>query len=252
MRTVAVANQKGGVGKTTTTVNLAAALGELGYSVLVLDLDPQHSASAWLGLEPDPGILDVLEGKKHLADLARETTAKGVECIASTPDMANAERALAGEPGGEAVLREAFVPLPRRRWAFVLVDSPPSLGMLTLNALTACREVLVPVESRPMALAGLAALLETVERVKRRLNPELRITGILPSRVDLRTNLSREALRILREEFPELVTDTVIRETVRLGEAPGFAQPITTYDPHGYGAADYLALAAEFIGRENE
>ena len=247
MKTWAVTNQKGGSGKTTSAVNLAAAAGELGRRVLVVDLDPQASASAWLGT-PDGGrgLLDVLTEGAALADLVVETPAAGVDLIPSSAWLANVDRALAGEVGAELAFRDAVKALPER-WDLVLVDCPPALGLLTVSALAAVREVVVPVETSAMALAGLAALLRTVERVRDRLNPGLAVRAVLPCRVDARTNLARDVVAHLRERFGSLVTETTIRESVRVREAWSFGQPVTTYDPRGAGAEDYRAAARELL-----
>ena len=253
MRTLAVTNQKGGSGKTTTAVNLAAALGEAGRRVLVVDLDPQASASAWLGVKDGGrGLLEVFTDNGNVSDLVHETDAAGVDLVPSSAWLANVEKALAGEVGAELVLRETMAELPADRWDFVLVDCPPALGLLTVSALCAVREVLVPVEASAMAMAGLASLLKTVERVRDRLNPELAVAAVLVCRVDSRTNLSRDVVDHLRQRFGELVMDAVVRETVRLREAWSFAQPVTTYDPRGHGAEDYRAVAAELLDEKAE
>lgn len=249
MRTVAVTNQKGGSGKTTTAVNLAAALAEQGTRVLVVDLDPQASASSWFGVRDDErrGVLDVLTGNAHLSDLASDTSVAGVSLVPGSAWLTSAESALAGEVGRETLLRQALATLPAKRWSVVLCDCPPSLGLLSLSALVACREAFVPVEAHVMALAGLAGLWQTVERVQARLNPELHVSGVLACRVDARTNLSREVVSKLRERFGPLVLETVVRENVRLAEAPSYHQPITVYAPDSPGAADYRAVAREFL-----
>ena len=246
---IAVTNQKGGSGKTTTTVNLAAALGERGLRVLVVDLDPQASASAWLGVKDGGrGLLDVFTSNVHLSDVVHETTATGVDLVPASYWLASADKALAGEPGAELVFRKALRRLPGR-WDYVLVDCPPALGLLTVSALAAVEEVLVPVELSPMALAGVVRLVETVDLVRDRLNPELELAHLLACRVDARTNLARDIVQALRDRFQEKVLDAVIRESVRIREAWGFGQPITLYDPTGAGAEDFLAVAAELVKR---
>jgi chromosome partitioning protein len=250
LRTIAVTNQKGGSGKTTTAVNLAAALGERGYRTLVVDLDPQHSASSWLAVVDDgQGLLDVFTGKRTLVELVRKTTAPGVDIVTAGRWLLSVEPTLAVEPGKETLFRRALSRLPADRWSFVLVDCPPSLGLLVISALAACDEVLVPVEAHVMALAGLAALTETVERVRERLNPGLNITAIVACRVDARTNLAGDVVERLRERFGDLVLKAVVRENVRLAEAPSFMQPITLYAPDSAGAVDYRAVAKELVGR---
>jgi chromosome partitioning protein len=249
MRTIAVTNQKGGSGKTTTVVNLAAALAELRRRVLVIDLDPQASASAWFGQTiTDRGVLEVFTENVHLAALVAKTDVPGVDVIPASPWLMSVEKATAGEVGAETIFRRALGKLPAS-WDDVLVDCPPSLGFLAVAALVGCREVLVPVEARVMALAGVAALVQTVERVRERLNPSLSIGAILACRVDTRTNLSRDVVEQLRQRFGSLMLQTVIRENVRLAEAPSFHQPITTYAGDSAGAEDYRAAARELVRR---
>jgi chromosome partitioning protein len=250
LRTIAVSNQKGGSGKTTTAVNLSAALGEHGHRVLLVDLDPQASASAWLGFrDGDRGLLDVFTENVHLCHLTGNTRVPNVDIVPASPWLVGVDKALAAEVGAETLLRTAFARLPAR-WDYVVVDCPPSLGFLAIAAFVACQSLLIPVETRVMALGGLAALLRTMERVRERLNPELSLAGIVPCRVDLRTNLSREIVRRLRERFTDLVFHSTVRENVRLAEAPSFEQPITSYAPDSTGAADYRAVAAELLERE--
>jgi len=250
VRTWAFTNQKGGSAKTTSAVNLAAALGEKGKRVLVVDLDAQASASSWLGVKDGGrGLFEVFTDNGNLVDLVRETTAPGVEVVPSSAWLVGVEKALAGEPGAETILRRSFSRLPADRWDFVFVDCPPSLGILSVSALAACREVFVPVEASTLALAGLAGLVQTVDRVKERLNPHLAVSAVLVCRVDSRTNLSRDVVDRIRERFGGVVLKTTIRESVRLREAPSFAQPVTLYAPRSPGAEDYRAAAGELLKR---
>ena len=201
LQTIAITNQKGGSGKTTTAVNLAAALGEQGHRVLLLDLDPQASASAWLGCtSADRGLLAVFTDNVHLAHLARRTNVPNVDIIPSSTWLVGVDKAVASEVGSETLLRQAFTQLDDN-WEYVVVDCPPTLGFLSVAAFVACQAILVPVETRVMALGGLAALIRTVDRVRERLNANLRFAGIFACRVDLRTNLSRTILARLRERF---------------------------------------------------
>ncbi|MEO7664763.1 MAG: AAA family ATPase [Candidatus Limnocylindrales bacterium] len=242
MRTIAVAHHKGGTAKTTTTVNLASALAESGHRVLVIDMDPQGSASVWLGVRDAPtSVIDAIRGERPLTELVYETTAPGVQLVPASPGLSvsgpDAESATAL---GFIQAMEALPPL----WDFVLVDCPPSLGYLGVAPLAVCGEVLVPVEAHVLALVGLSSLLETISRARQRLNPDLRITGVLACRVT-RTTHSRLVVDRLAHRFPETMLRTQIRENVRLAEAPGAQMPVTTYAPDSHGAEDYRALAAE-------
>ena len=247
MRTLAIANQKGGVGKTTTAVSLAACCAELGRRVLLVDLDAQASASIWLGVkEEGRGLLEVFTAGAPLAPLARDTGVPGLSLVPSSLWLSNAEKALAGEPGAETVLRKALRKLPDR-WDLVLVDCPPTLGLLAVAALTACREVLVPVEAKVMALNGLAQLTRTIDTVRDRLNEDLELAAILACRVT-HTRLSGEVVDSLRKHFGSKVMRVEIRENVRLAEAPSYGKPINLYAPESYGAEDYRAAARELLG----
>jgi len=251
MRTLAIANQKGGSGKTTTSVNLAAALGEQGRRVLMVDLDPQHSGTSWFGIRnAGRGVWGIFMGDGDLLEFVQETGAAGVEVAPSSAWLVGVEKVLAGEVGAESILRRQLAKLPADRWDYVLLDCPPTLGILTINALAAAQELLVPVEAHVMAMAGLAQLLHTVAVVQERLNPELKVTGVLACRVDNRTRHAREVVEMLRERSGDLVYQTVIRENIRLAECPSFGQPITQYDPKSAGAVDYRALAQEVIRQE--
>jgi chromosome partitioning protein len=245
MRTLALTNQKGGSGKTTTAVNLAAAMAELRQRVLLIDLDPQASASAWLNRpSTERGLYDVFTENSRLVSLISETDVPNVSLIPASSWLVNIERAMAGDVGAETLLRRAVERLPAD-WDYVLLDCPPHLGFLSVAALVAARDVLVPVEAHVMALSGLAALVQTIERVRERLNAELTLRAILACRVDVRTNLARDVVERLRERFGPLVLKAIIRESVRLAEAPSFHQPITSYAPSSAGAEDYRAVARE-------
>ena len=253
MRTVAIANQKGGTAKTATAVNLAAALAERGRRVLVVDLDPQANASAWFGVRDDGGgLLDVLTDRGQLADLVRRTSVEGVDLVAATPALVGAERALAAEVGAETLLRRKLGKLPAGRWDYVIFDTPPTLGILTLSALVASREVLVPVECHAVALAGLAQLLQTLDAVRDRLNPELTVAGVLACRLDGRTRHAQDVLDELRAKLGRQVLKTAIRESVRFAEAWSFAKPVTAYASASTGAEDYRALAGEIVAQERK
>lgn len=251
---IAVTNQKGGSGKTTTTVNVAAALGEAGHRVLVVDLDPQASASGWCGVrDGGSGLFELFANYDHflatkgISSLVQETALSGVDLIASGPTLARAEKALASEPGAADIFRDALKELPPR-WDFVLVDCPPSLGLLTISALNAADGALVAAAAHPLTLDGLANLMQTIKRVQERMNPGLQILGVLVCRLK-RTNLSRDVVTHLRERFGDLVLEVMVRENERLAEAPSHGLPITAYDTHSAGAEDYRAVAKELLAR---
>lgn len=252
MHTIAVTNQKGGTAKTTTAVNLAAALGERGVPTLLIDLDPQASASGWLDAAGAHGLLDALTDDAHaLEELVHETPAPGVHLIPASTDLAHADRELRAQPGGELALHQLVDELPPGRWQWAILDCPPQIGTLTACGLLAADAVLIPVEMSSMALAGLGALLTTLQRARRG-NPDLTIAGILACRVDYRTLISRQIVRQLAAQFPEFKLSTVIRERVRLREAFSHQLPITLYDPAGDAAADYRRLAGELLRRAEE
>ena len=250
MRTIAVVNHKGGSGKTTTAVNVGAALAETGRRVLLIDLDPQASASRWLGVR-DGGrlLLDALCGGGRLEDLVATTPQRGVELVPSSTWLLTAERALLGQPGADHRLVSLLAGADAR-WDYLLIDCPPALGLLTVNAFAAVEELLIPVEAHFMALEGFAQLTQAIESARKRLNPALRIGGIVACRVDARTRHCPEVVDDLRARFGGAVFSTVIRENVRLAECPSHTKPITAYDPRSSGAADYRDLARELILQE--
>lgn len=254
MRAIAIVNQKGGVGKTTTTVNLAAALAAAGRKVLVIDLDPQHSASTWYkAIRQGRGAFDLFnDPKAPMAALIMDTATDGVSIVPSSPMMYNVERALAGEPGAEHSLKMRLKQLAPGRFDYILIDCPPSLGLLTVNALTAVDEVFVPVEAHVLGLHGLDKLTQTVGIVKERLNPTLGITGIVACRVKAQTRHAQEVIADIRARFPGVFFQTMVRENVRLTECPSQGVPIMAYAPTSHGAEDYRKLAQEVIGQEKK
>jgi chromosome partitioning protein len=247
----AIANQKGGVGKTTTAVNVAACIAEAGYETLLVDVDPQGNATTGLGVSRNgdsAGLYDVLGGGATAAEAIRPTGIERLSLLASTPDLAGATMELPRLPGSESRLREALAPV-RDSYAFTLLDCPPSLGPLTVNALVAADRVIVPVQTEYFALEGLAGLLDTLSLIQRELNPRLTVAGMLLTMHDGRTKLGQDVEREVREHFPELVFDTVIPRNVRLGEAPSYGRPVIHHDPHCAGSEAYFALAKEVASR---
>jgi chromosome partitioning protein len=246
----AIANQKGGVGKTTTAVNLAACVAEAGYEALVVDIDPQCNATLGLGIAKDlaPTVYDVLVGTSTLEDAIVPSSIERLFVAPAGPDLAGATVELPRSPGSEVRLRDALAPI-RDRYAFILLDCPPSLGPLTVNALVAADRVIVPVQAEYFALEGVAGLLDTLSLVQRELNPRLTVAGMLLTMHDGRTRLSQDVEREVRQHFPELVFDTVIPRNVRIGEAPSFGKPVIHHDPHCAGADAYFELAKEVAAR---
>jgi chromosome partitioning protein len=247
-RVIAIANQKGGVGKSTTTVSLGATLADLGYRVLVVDLDPQGNASTGLGIRHearDITVYDVLVAEAPLNQAIVHTPVARLHAIPSTIDLAGAEIELVSQFSREGRLKKSLVPVRSGVYDFIIFDCPPSLGLLTINALTAAEELIVPIQCEYYALEGLGQLLRNVSLVQQNINPGLRLSGIVMTMYDPRTKLSEQVVEEVQRYFGELVYDVIIPRTVRLSEAPGFGQPITVYDPKSKGAECYRQLARE-------
>ncbi|MBO1901263.1 ParA family protein [Leucobacter weissii] len=255
-RVITVSNQKGGVGKTTTTVNLASALARRGANVLVIDLDPQGNASTALGVPHRPevtSVYDVLLGESGISDaLQRSTDHQRLFCVPSTINLAGAEIELVSLVAREQRLRTAlqsFLSSSDRFFHYVFIDCPPSLGLLTVNAFVAADEVLIPIQCEYYALEGLSQLLGNIELIQKHLNPRLRVSTILLTMYDARTNLAQEVAQEVREHFADEVLDAVIPRSVRVSEAPSYGQTVHAYDSRSIGALAYLEAAAEIAGR---
>ncbi len=250
-RVVAIANQKGGVGKTTTAVNLAAALALSGLHILLVDIDPQAHATSGVGISRSDlrqSIYDVLLGSQSLQSVTLHTAINKLDLAPSTIHLAGAEVELVASLGREGRLREALRPAIEG-YDLVIVDCPPSLGLLTINALVASDEIIIPLQCEYYALEGLSQLLESIRLIQRQLNPSLRLGGVLLTMYDGRTNLAVQVADEVRRHFPQDVFSTVIPRSIRLAEAPSFGQPVVTYDPNSRGSEAYRSLAEEVRSR---
>lgn len=254
-KTMAVVNQKGGVGKTTTTINLATALAAIGQKVLILDVDPQGNASTGLGIAPNERKIttyEVLVNERDLQDAILSTSVPGLSIAPAHYDLAGVELELASAPRRSFRTRQAVRNLAEgaRKFDYILIDCPPSLNVLTVNALAAAHSLLVPLQAEFYALEGLSQLLRTVELVRSSLNPDLSIQGIVLTMYDPRNNLCKQVNEDVRNHFGELVYDTMIPRNVRISEAPGFGKPALIYDHACAGSQAYMRLASELIKRE--
>lgn len=250
---ISIVNQKGGVGKTTTAVNLAAYLSEMGKFVLLVDMDPQGNATSGLGLnrnELEAGIYEALAGQKRIHDVILNTSHEGLRIVPATQDLAGAAIELVNEDRREFRLRDLLAEV-NHAYDYIIIDCPPSLGLLTVNSLAAANELIIPVQAEYFALEGLGQLLQTVELIKQYIHPDLNILGAVVTMFDKRTRLSTEILNELYKYFPDNIFRSVIPRSVRLAEAPSFGKSILHYEPKGKSAKAYERLAREVLERHN-
>lgn len=248
-RVIALANQKGGVGKTTTSINLGACLAKLDQKVLLIDADAQGNATSGLGIRKadiKADVYDVLVNEVPMTDVIIHTSRKNLDIVPATIQLSGAEIELTSQMAREKRLADAVVPI-RDSYDYILIDCPPSLGMLTINAFTACDTILIPVQSEYYALEGLSQLLNTIQLVQKHFNPNLKIEGVLLTMLDARTNLGNEVVEEVKRFFKDKVYQTIIPRNVRLSEAPSHGMSIIDYDPSSRGAKEYMALAKEVL-----
>lgn len=243
-KVISLSNHKGGVGKTTSTINIGAGLNKLKKKVLLIDLDPQANLSQSLGVfEPERTIYGALKGEYELEPLE---IIPGLDLIPSTLDLSGAEVELSGEAGREYILKELIDPL-RGSYDYILIDSPPSLGLLTINAFTASDEVYIPLQAQYLALQGLTKLIEVIDKIKRRLNKDLKLGGVFITQFDGRKVLNRDVVETIKSHYKEKLFKTAIRDNIALAEAPTQGLDIFRYNPKSYGAEDYLSLCKEML-----
>lgn len=246
---IALANQKGGVGKTTTSVNLGACLAELGQKVLLIDIDAQGNATSGLGIakpEIKEDVYDVLVNDVELEQVIKKTNKPNLDVVPATIQLSGAEIELTSQMAREKRLASAVLPM-RDQYDFILIDCPPSLGLLTINAFTTCDSILIPVQTEYYALEGLSQLMNTIKLVQKHFNPSLKIEGVLMTMYDSRTNLGNQVVNEVKNYFKDKVYQTIIPRNVRLSEAPSHGMAIIDYDPTSRGAKEYMALAKEVL-----
>ena len=252
-RIIAVANQKGGVGKTTTSINLSASLAEMGQKVLTIDMDPQGNTTSGLGIDKNSvenTVYELLLDDISVEECIYPSVMEGLDVIASNINLSGAEIELVGIDDKEFILKGITDKL-RRKYDYIILDCPPSLNMLTINALTAATSVLVPIQCEYYALEGLSQLIHTIDLVKERLNKRLKMEGVVFTMYDARTNLSLQVVENVKENLNQNIYKTIIPRNVRLAEAPSYGQPINIYDPRSAGAESYRLLAEEVLNRED-
>ena len=250
-RVIAVANQKGGVGKTTTAINLSACLAEKGQKVLAIDMDPQGNMTSGLGIDKDEvekNIYDLMIGQAGVDEVLQKEAIENLDVIPTSIDLSAAEIELIGVDDKEFIIRNAVQPI-KDDYDYIIIDCPPSLSMLTINAMTTADSVLVPIQCEYYALEGLSQLIHTVELVKERLNPVLEIEGVVFTMYDARTNLSLQVVENVKENLQQNIYKTIIPRNIRLAEAPSYGLPINLYDPKSKGTESYMLLAEEVINK---